>query len=50
MVRGSAYANLLLVAVSSCLFCAEVFTNAAHQEIHADVDLHNKKKKEKVKP
>ena len=47
MVRGSASANSLLVAVSSCLFGAEVLTNAAHQEIHADVDLHNKKKERK---
>ena len=49
MVRGSASANSLLVAAISCLFGAEVLTNAAHQKIHANLDLHNKKK-EQVKP
>ena len=50
MVRGSASAYSLLVAARSCLFGAEVLTNAAHQEIHANLDLYNKKKKEKAKP
>ena len=41
MVRGSASANSLLVAARSCLFGAEVLTNAAHQEIHAFLWIKN---------
>jgi len=47
---GSASANPLLIAGSAGLFGAAVVTKAAHQGIHAGVDLYHKIKKRQVKP
>ena len=47
---GSALDNPLLVAGSAGLFGAGVVTKAAHQGIHAGVDLYHKIRKKQVKP
>ena len=49
-VVGTAAANPLLVAGSAGLFGAGVVTKAAHQGIHAGVDLYHKIRKRTVKP
>ena len=49
-VVGSASANPLLVAGSAGLFGAGVVTKAAHQGIHARVDLYHKIRRRQVKP
>ena len=49
-VVGTASANPLLIAGSAGLFGAGVVTKAAHQGVHAGVDLYHKIKKRSVKP
>ena len=49
-VVGTASGNPLLVAGGAGLFGAGVVTKAAHQGIHAGMDLYHKKRKGKAKP
>ena len=49
-VVGTASANPMLVAGSAGLFGAGVVTKAAHQGIHAGVDLYHKIRKKQVQP
>ena len=49
-VVGTASANPMLVAGSAGLFGAGVVTKAAHQGIHAGVDLYHKIRKKQAQP
>ena len=49
-VVGTASANPMLVAGSAGLFGAGVVTKAAHQGIHAGVDLYHKIRKKQARP